>query len=225
MRNVSEIAKGRRPLRLRDWGWIQTIAQRLAALDVSPNTVSYGGVTVSALSGAAFYLTGTLGGIERLLWLMGGLLILVRILANTVDGLMAVEFGRATPVGKLYNEAPDRVSDALILVGAGYADGGSIVFGYLAACVALFVAYVRTLAETAGAPGDFRGPMAKGHRMVTVFITAVLMTVSPATWLVRWGPEGEWGLMAIALLLVILGGVVTALRRLQSAAAYLKRTP
>ena len=93
------------------------------------------------------------------LWVGGAVLTALRIFANTLDGLVAVEHDRASPEGLLYNEAPDRVSDSLLLIGAGYAHGSVPELGYLAACVALFVAYVRILGRVAGAPSDFSGPM------------------------------------------------------------------
>ena len=49
----------------------------------------------------------------------------LRLIANLLDGLVAVEGGKRTPTGELYNEAPDRIADTAVLVGAGYAVGGS----------------------------------------------------------------------------------------------------
>ena len=40
------------------------------------------------------------------------------LLANLLDGLVAVEGGRRSPTGELFNEVPDRVSDVLVLAGA-----------------------------------------------------------------------------------------------------------
>jgi phosphatidylglycerophosphate synthase len=52
--------------------------------------------------------------------------------------MVAIEAGTASPVGELYNEVPDRVSDTATLIGAGYAVGGHPTLGYVAACLALF---------------------------------------------------------------------------------------
>jgi len=68
----------------------------------------------------------------------------------------------------LYNEIPDRVSDAAICIGAGYGSGSLPELGYVAAVVALFVAYVRAQGAVAGAPQEFCGPMAKPQRMFTL---------------------------------------------------------
>ena len=76
-------------------------------------------------------------------FLAAAALIQLRLAANMFDGMVALETGRASPTGELFNEVPDRVSDAAMFIGAGYAAGGNPTLGYLAACLALFVTYVR----------------------------------------------------------------------------------
>lgn len=215
----------RRPLQLRAWGWLQSIAAWLAGAGVSPNSISVVGIVIAVACGLALYATGMPMGGERALWLIAALLMLLRVLANTLDGMVAVEHGRATRVGLLYNEAPDRIADVVILIAAGYAQGGEIVLGYLAACMALFVAYVRTLAKTAGAPSDFRGVMNKRGRVLTLLAVSVYMGMGPAAWHFAWGPDGRWGVMALALMVVCVGGAYTAAWRLRTAGRYLRGNP
>jgi phosphatidylglycerophosphate synthase len=214
-------ASDRRPLVLRDLGWLRGLAARLAERGVSPNTISLWGVLCALAAGGAWALTGG-GWLDRLLWPLGAVLVALRIFANTLDGLVAVEHGRASPEGVLYNEAPDRISDSLLLIGAGYAHGSAPELGYLAACVALFVSYVRMLGRAAGAPSDFSGPMDKGGRMITLIAAALYLTVAPLSWQPAWGADGRWGLPAAALALIVLGGIATAARRLRRAARQLR---
>ena len=42
--------------------------------------------------------------------LVGAGLILLRLLANMLDGMVADESGEGGPLGSLYNEIPDRIS-------------------------------------------------------------------------------------------------------------------
>jgi len=214
----------RRPLQLRAWKWLQSIAAGLAGSGVSPNTISVVGILIALACGLALFFTAAQPVGERALWLAAALLMSLRVLANTLDGMVAVEHSKATKVGLLYNEAPDRIADMVILIGAGYAHGGDVTLGYLAACVALFVAYVRTLARTAGAPSDFRGLMNKRGRVLTLLFVAVYMGAAPAAWHFAWGPGGRWGVTALALLLVCLGGVYTAAWRLRTAGRYLRNS-
>jgi phosphatidylglycerophosphate synthase len=162
-------------------------------------------------------------GWERLAWLAGAMMIQARLLANLLDGMVAIESGRASPVGELYNEVPDRVSDTAILVGAGYAAGGDIVLGYLAACVALFTAYVRALGKGAGAPSEFCGPMAKQQRMFTFTVLAVYCGLAPTAW--QPTDASGRGAMAAGLALIVVLGLVTSVRRLWRIASNLRKTP
>ena len=47
----------------------------------------------------------------------------LRLLANLLDGMVAIGRGIASPVGELFNEVPDRVSDTAVLLGLGVAGG------------------------------------------------------------------------------------------------------
>ena len=47
----------------------------------------------------------------------------LRLLCNVLDGLLAIEGGLQTKSGAVFNELPDRLSDTVILVCAGYAVG------------------------------------------------------------------------------------------------------
>ena len=215
----------RRPILQRATTWAKAMARLCAEADISPNAISVFGLAVAVLAGLGFALTSVFPEQDRLLLIAGAALIPARLLANMLDGMVAVEWGRATRAGVLFNEAPDRLADMAILIGAGYANGGDPTLGYLAACTALLVAYVRTLASKAGAPSDFRGPMAKGHRMITVTFAALYAAIAPPSWQPSWGPEQEWGVFAIALTVICVGGIATAARRLRTAVRYLNGLP
>lgn len=95
-------------------------------------------------------------------------LIELRLLCNLMDGMMAVEGGLGTKAGPILNELPDRFSDGMFLVCAGYAVTGpawGADLGWAAVLLAVLTAYVRALAGSLGATQDFGGPMAKQQRM------------------------------------------------------------
>jgi phosphatidylglycerophosphate synthase len=164
------------------------------------------------------------GGWAHLAWLCGAALIQLRLLANMLDGMVAIESRRASPVGELYNEVPDRVSDMAGLIGAGCAAGGNPALGYLAACAALLTAYIRAMGKAAGAPQEYCGPMAKQQRMALLTITALYLGLTPAGWHPTWDGPDRPGLTAAALVVVALGSLLTALRRLARIAANLSRS-
>ena len=215
----------RRPIAARNWRISQQVAHWLARRGVAPNAISVVGMLCGITAGFALAATAWVPPWQRLAWLAAAALIVGRLLANMWDGMVAIESGRASPVGELYNDVPDRVSDAAGLVGAGYALGGCVELGYLAACIALGTAYVRIIGKAAGAPQEFCGPMAKQQRMAILTIVALFCGLTPFSWQPHWR-DTSWGLPAAALLVIVAGGIVTFLRRLHRIAANLrKRAP
>ena len=207
----------RRPLRSRDTRWANAFATFLAARGASPNGISVFGMVAAIGAGGAYFATGWIDGWgERGLWLLGGALCQVRLLCNLFDGMVAIARGVASPKGELYNEVPDRVSDAAIFIGLGYASLSDPILGVAAALVAVFTAYVRAMAKAAGAPNDYCGPMAKPQRMALVTALSLWLALRPDSWALSWGET------RIVLAAVIVLGFVTSLRRLMRAARRLE---
>ena len=203
----------RRPLASRQWTFSQRAAAGLADRGASPNGISVAGMLFGVGAGAAFWATGASWTAHAWpWWIAGALAVQLRLLCNLLDGLVAVEGGRRSAVGELYNEVPDRVSDAATLVGLGYAAGAVPVLGWAAALAAVFTAYVRAEGVVAGAPQAFHGPMAKPQRMAAVTLAALVSTFAPVAWHVP----------AVALGVVVAGSLVTAARRLGATARALR---
>src|SRR5262249_46597569 len=144
-----------------DWAVSQQTARLLARWGVSPDGISLAGLACGIAAGVALASTEPEGFTRRIAFVAAALFVQLRLLANMLDGMVAVRSGKGSPVGELYNEVPDRLSDFATLAGAGYAHGGDVALGYVAACVALFTAYIRALGKTATGRQEFCGPMAK----------------------------------------------------------------
>src|SRR5690348_6246245 len=133
----------RRPLATRQTWWAHHLAGGLARRGVSPNTISIAGMFFGCVAGALLAATAHVGPMAaRICFALGAGSVQLRLLCNMLDGMVAVESARASRVGELFNELPDRVSDAATLIGAGYCAGGLPALGFLAACMAMFTAYV-----------------------------------------------------------------------------------
>src|SRR4051794_39093503 len=102
----------RRPLRSRGALWAIWLAQRLTRARVRPNHISVASM-LAAFAAALCLVHGW--------WLAAALLVQLRLLCNLLDGMVAIEGGLRTPSGEIYNDLPDRISDALILIAMGYA--------------------------------------------------------------------------------------------------------
>jgi len=202
----------RRALRTRDAAWAKTLAHQLAEAGVRPNTVSVAGVIFSLAGCAGFLASPDLdSGSRALALLIAAMSIQLRLLCNLLDGMIAVEEGFKTSSGHIYNDLPDRLADVLLLVGAGYALRNlpwGPPLGWLAATVALLTAYVRVLGGSIGVTQHFIGPMAKQHRMFTLTLASILAALEALA-----GTEPR--LLAIGLLVIVSGSLVTAIRRVQ----------
>src|SRR4051794_5874321 len=103
----------RPPLKSRQNRWAAASAACLARRNVSPNTISLGSVAFACVTGAAY--AGVV--FTHTPWLVSVLLVIAclgmqgRLVCNLLDGMVAVEGGKGSPVGELYNDMPDRIAD------------------------------------------------------------------------------------------------------------------
>jgi phosphatidylglycerophosphate synthase len=166
---------------------------------IHPDLVSYASIAASAGAGLCFWWAGAYPGL--LIAAVG--FCYLRLWLNMLDGMVALASGKASPTGEIVNELPDRVSDVIIFVGAGYSGLCDPVGGYWAAIFALLVAYVGTLGQAVGAHREFSGVMSKPWRMVALHAGAWI------TLGLLWYPGGrirhggltvlDWTFLAIVL--------------------------
>jgi len=203
----------RRPLASRGWKTSERVASWFARRGVTPNAISIVGMVCGITAGVMFLQTPNVSH-PWILWLGGALFVQLRLLANLYDGMVAVLRQAASPVGELFNEVPDRVSDAAALIGFGYAAGSNALLGFVATILAIFLAYLRAQGKVAGAHQEFCGPMAKQQRMATVTLAAVTCAIIPGA--------TDWQVPMFALWVIIAGCIVTVFRRLQRISALLR---
>ncbi|MEK6239069.1 MAG: CDP-alcohol phosphatidyltransferase family protein [Planctomycetales bacterium] len=211
----------RRPLNTRQLKFSQTLTNALAKTGATPNMISVVGMLFGVVGG--FVLAATRDATYPAAWfLAGAACIQFRLLCNMLDGMVAEVQNSGSPVGAIYNEVPDRVSDAATLIGGGYAAGGDVVLGFVAACLALFVAYIRAQGKAAGAPQAFHGPMAKPQRMFAVTVACLYAAIAPLSIQPAFGPFPNCSTTAVALSIIIAGELITVVRRLRFIAASLR---
>ena len=220
MDELTSKAIDRRPIATRNRRWAQAATAWLVARHVSPNAISIAGMCACIVAGIALAVTSTAD--YRILWIVGALGAQLRLTANMLDGMVALASGRASKVGELYNEVPDRISDAAVFIGAGFAWGGNIALGYIATILAVFTAYVRAAGKIAGAPNEFCGPMAKQHRMLVITLICLYSAFTPRSWQMIAFNDSQIGLMTLGLAVIIVGCVITVFRRISRIAQALK---
>jgi phosphatidylglycerophosphate synthase len=190
----------RRPIAARSSGWAQFLAARLARSSVTPNQISILSIAFAALGGLAMLAGGAWWN-----WIAAALCVQLRLVCNLLDGMVAIEGGKSSPIGALYNEFPDRISDSLLLVPMGYA-AGCPWLGWLAALLAALTAYVRVFGGALGQKQAFDGVMAKQRRMAALTLGLVAQTVET----VMFGTH--YALLAAAAV-VAAGSLVTCITR------------
>jgi phosphatidylglycerophosphate synthase len=192
----------RRPLTSRDTAWARALAARLVAANITPNRISQASVAFAGFGFLAFWAASATGGLlQALALILAAATIQARLLCNLLDGMVAIEGGRAAPTGPFWNEAPDRAADALFLAGAGLA-AGQPALGLAAAALAIATAYLRELGRAEGFPPDFSGPMAKPHRMAALTLGSLIAAL--------YAPAGT---LQITLWIIAAGTFATILRR------------
>jgi len=200
----------RRPIKARDSKWAASVASWLARRGVTPNEISLWSIACGFIAAAALVATHFIHNpvIRSILFLVAVAGIQLRLLCNLFDGMVAVEGGKKSKAGEIFNDFPDRIADPLILAAAGYAIGTmhGIALGWLAAVLSVMTAYVRVLGRSLGTGIYFLGPMAKQHRMAVMTAACLIASILSFFRCSRWT-------LAIALIIICIGCVITMIRR------------
>ena len=208
----------RRPIRQREAAWARSAAAWLAREHASPDLISAASAAAATLAGGLLLVAGGTPTIwlRAPLFLAAAGFIQLRLVCNLLDGMVAVEHGRGSSAGPIWNELPDRYADVVVLVCAGYAarlDGllFTAAVGWVCAVLALTTAYIRELGRGLGFAADFSGPFAKQQRMAAITVACGISAVEPL-----WGWRGQALMLTLAV--VAAGTAFTAARRTRTLA-------
>ena len=192
----------RRPIAARATGWARALSTALARSSITPNQISLFSVFFAAVGAIVLVWGFSPWGL-----LLAAICVQLRLLCNLLDGMVAVECGKQTATGGLYNEFPDRVADSLLIVALGYAAMYPWL-GWLGALLAALTAYVRVFGGSAGLDQDFRGPMAKPQRMA-VLTVACLIGAAELYW------NGSRHALLMAAVVIAAGSALTCFTRIR----------
>lgn len=190
----------RRPIAARNTGWAQRLSAALAQSSITPNQISVLSIFFAGIGAAMLAWAPIAGGL-----VIAAVCIQLRLVCNLLDGMVAMEGGRKTATGALYNEFPDRVADSLLIVALGYGCGLPWL-GWLGALLAALTAYVRLAGGSLGLAQDFRGPMAKQHRMAVLTAACIIGAIEGALHGSRWS-------LLVAAAVIAVGAALTCITR------------
>lgn len=179
---------------------LRPVARLLLRLGVSPDAVTWFGATAVTVTALVCFGAGWL-------W-QGALAVGVLSCSDMIDGHMARESGQASRWGSFLDASLDRVADAAILGSLAWHLGLRVSAVWAGVAVAVLVAaqmtsYVKARAEAVGCHADV-GVIARADRIVIALLGAVLAGL------------GIGYALQIAMLILLVGGVVTVGQRLVS---------
>lgn len=187
---------------------MRRFALMLGRLGVTSETIALSGMVCGIFAGAAFFLTSVFEEPFRF-WIFAAAFCLLRIVTIRLDAALQGTSQRTAFEEHFFSEVPERVSDAVTLIGFGFALGANHWLGLAAALAAILSAYMRALGVRRGAArkSAASGPMTRTHRLVLLFLTAMLI-VSPLP-----SDRFDTPVPIIALWVIIVGCLVTILVR------------
>lgn len=176
-------------------------------LGVSSEAVAICGMVLGILAGISFMATSEEVH-QVLFWTLGGSACLLRIFCIQLHNALKHPSRDREAEDVFFEELPERVSDAVTLIGLGFATQSNSWLGLAAALGAIFSAYVRSFGVARGADEKATriGPMTRSHRLTLVLVTSIMMTigVSPADELGVTIPQAALGLIIIGCTATIL---------------------
>lgn len=177
------------------------LARLLLRLGVGPNAVT--------LVGTAGVVAASLGLVGAGRFLAGGIVVLVFLLGDGLDGTMARLSGRATRFGAFLDSTLDRLADAALFTGlALWAACRSVPVLWLAlACLSLgfLVSYTRARAEAEGWDASL-GMFERTDRLVVCLLGVLAVGLGAPVWV-----------LGAALAVVALGSAFTVGQRIRAA--------
>lgn len=179
---------------------------------VNPDLLSYLAVFVSAVTGLALfcfpYNTGLLG--------VAFVLVVLRMVLNTFDGMIAIAQGKKTMIGEVVNALPDRYSDIFLMLGLALCPANNHVIGAVAIVSVLLVSYTGMLGKAMGVSWQHQGPAGKVDRLVVLLIVIAGQYILVSKGVVL--PKVAWvgtTLFDWLMLWFVVGSQVTILNRLR----------
>lgn len=196
----------RRPIAARASRWAVSLSAALARSSITPNQISVISIFFAAVGAAILTWALSPWGL-----LLCAVCVQLRLACNLLDGMVAMEGGKKTATGAIYNEFPDRIADSLLIVALGYAVLHPWL-GWLGALLAALTAYVRVFGGSLGQAQAFHGPMAKQHRMA-VLTAACAIGAAEMHW------NGTRYALLIASMVIAAGSLLTCIIRTRTIAA------
>ena len=179
---------------------LRPMVQRLFHIGVTANQVTVSACVISVALSVLLCLRPD----ERHLFLLVPAWFILRMAFNAIDGMLAREFGQASPLGAYLNELADVVSDTALYLPFALLPGSS---GWALLCIivlAIVSEMAGVLGVTVGASRRYDGPMGKSDRAFVFGLIGLLAGSGVALDLLL---DWIWAGVALLILVTILNRV------------------
>lgn len=179
---------------------------------VHPDIVSYAAAAAALVTAFCFPFAPD----HRWLLILAIFLILLRMMLNTIDGVMAIERGNLSLKGEIVNALPDRYSDLFLLLGIAFSPLCSTFLGVLAMASMFLVSYTGMLGKALGVDWQHHGPLGKVERLILIMLFSGIQFFTLADGDGRWtGLGARWTPLEWCMVLFVLLGIPTVWNRLE----------
>jgi CDP-diacylglycerol--glycerol-3-phosphate 3-phosphatidyltransferase len=144
---------------------------KLASNGVTANAVTLLAMFISFFVGAAIYLFPA----QLSILLLVPFVMLLRMVLNAVDGMLAREHNMKSPLGAILNELTDVLSDAALYLPFSIVVGINPVWVVLIVVMAIVSEMAGVVAVQIGAERRYEGPMGKSDRAFIFGLVALLL--------------------------------------------------
>jgi phosphatidylglycerophosphate synthase len=175
---------------------------------VNPNALTVLSLLIGILAGVSFVLTRQ----SAIFYLVGGGLTALSGIADSLDGIVARMYSKATKTGDFLDHFTDRLVDVAILAGLTFSHGAHSTIGFVLIILALLHSYLGTQMEATLGERSY-----KGTGKAELFVAFVAFSVL-AFFLKNWTLDAAGVRMVPAdLFMVILCGatLISLLQRLK----------
>jgi len=136
----------------------------------NPDLISYLATVVAFFTGVCFYFAWQF----PYFFLLSAFLIFLRMVLNTLDGIIALEQNKTSLKGEIVNAFPDRYSDIFTLCGILFSSHKYFYLGTLALVFTLLISYTGMLGKAIGVSWQHQGPLGKVERLVSLIVFSFL---------------------------------------------------
>ncbi|PRC93674.1 CDP-alcohol phosphatidyltransferase family protein [Solimicrobium silvestre] len=159
---------------------------------VTPNQITVLAMSLSLLFGVAL----TVFPQHRWLWFAYPAFMLLRMMLNAIDGMLANATGQKTSLGAMLNEMGDQVSDVALYLPFAFLANVSAQLSVMVVILALLAEFAGVIAILTGSTRRFDGPMGKSDRAFSFGVLALLVAFNAASFWLN-------GVLSLMMLLLV----------------------